>query len=60
MSIRPIQFGITFGALSIALVHTYAPDFSIDGTIVSFIAIAVLPWLTPLFKAFEFPGGVRK
>ncbi len=41
------------------LAHTYAPDLTIDGTTVSLIAIAVLPWLAPLFKAIELPGGVK-
>jgi len=59
MSVRLIQFAITFGALLVALIHTYAPDLTIDGTTVSLLAIAVLPWLAPLFKAIELPGGVK-
>lgn len=59
MNIRLIQFAITFGALLVALVHTYAPGLTIDGTTVSLLAIAVLPWLAPLFKEIELPGGVK-
>lgn len=59
MNVRLIQFVITFGALLVALIHTYAPDLKIDGTTVSLLAIAVLPWLAPLFKAIELPGGVK-
>jgi hypothetical protein len=59
MNVRLIQFVITFGALSVALIHTYAPGLTIDGTTVSLLAIAVLPWLAPLFKAIELPGGVK-
>lgn len=59
MSVRLIQFAITFGALVVALAHTYVPELTIDGTTVSLLAIAVLPWLAPLFKAIELPGGVK-
>lgn len=59
MNVRLIQLAITFSALFVALVHTYAPDLTIDGTTVSLLAIAVLPWLAPLFKAIELPGGVK-
>jgi len=59
MNVRLIQFAITFGALLVAVVHTYAPGLTIDGTTVSLLAIAVLPWMAPLFKAIELPGGVK-
>lgn len=59
MNVRKIQLVITIGALLVALVHTYVPGLVIDGTTVSLLAIAVLPWLAPLFKAIELPGGVK-
>jgi len=59
MNVRLIQFVITLGALLVALIHTYVPGLTIDGTTVSLLAIAVLPWLAPLFKAIELPGGVK-
>lgn len=59
MSARFIQWTITLAALLIALAHSYAPDLTIDGATVSLLAIAVLPWLAPLFKAIELPGGVK-
>lgn len=59
MNVRLIQYVITLGALLVALIHTYAPDLKIDGTTVSLLAIAVLPWVAPLFKAIELPGGVK-
>lgn len=38
MNVRLIQFAITFGALLVALVHTYAPGLAVDGTTVSLLA----------------------
>ena len=52
-----IQWAITLGALIIAVVHLIWPRLAIDSITLTLIVIAVIPWLAPLFKSMEFPGG---
>jgi len=47
---------ITLVALSIALTHLLWPKLAIDAITIAFVAIAVLPWLAPIFKSIELPG----
>ncbi len=42
-----------------AIVHTYIPDIKIDGITVTILLIAILPWLAPLFRSVELPGGLK-
>jgi hypothetical protein len=56
---RTVRLIITLGALVIALVHLLLPQLVIDGITVTLLAIATIPWLGPLFKAIELPGGVK-
>jgi hypothetical protein len=48
---------ITLGALLIALVHLLRPTIAIDGITLVLLVIALIPWLAPIFKSLEFPGG---
>ena len=48
---------ISFGALLLALVHIIWPLLAIDTVDLALIVIAILPWLAPLVKSLEFPGG---
>jgi len=48
---------ITLGALLIALVHLLRPTIAIDGITLMLLVIALIPWLAPIFKSLEFPGG---
>jgi len=57
MRIRPLQYGITVVAIFVLLVRIIWPKLTIDVTTVTLLFIALVPWLTPLFKSFEFPGG---
>jgi len=59
MSVRRIQLGITVAALLIALVHLLWPGLTIDSVTLILLVIAIIPWLAPLFKSVEFPGGVK-
>jgi len=52
-----VQLAITFGALVTAMIHLKWPSLAIDGITLTLIVIAVVPWLAPLFKSMEFPGG---
>lgn len=54
---RRIQVSITVVALAIAAAHLIWPTLEIDAvTLVLFLA-AIVPWLAPLFKSLELPGG---
>lgn len=57
MKIKYLQCGISVGALLIAATHITWPDLTIDAITVILIFIALVPWLAPLFKSLEFPGG---
>ena len=57
MKLRFLQYGITLVALLIALGHLIWPELTIDAITVALLFIALVPWLTPLFKSLELPGG---
>jgi hypothetical protein len=57
MNSRKLQYGITILALVIALLHLIFPNLKIDAITVTLLLIALVPWLSPLFKSLEFPGG---
>ncbi len=59
MKPRYIQIIITAIAVIVAIGHTWFPDIKIDAITVTLIGIAILPWLGPLFKSVELPGGVK-
>lgn len=56
-SIRPLRLIVTLGALGLVLAHLIWPSLSIDGVTLGLVAIAIIPWLAPLVKSLEFPGG---
>ena len=41
------------------MTHTIWPSLAIDQTTLILVIAAALPWLAPLFKAVEFPGGFK-
>jgi hypothetical protein len=57
VNVARLRLIVTLGALVLALAHLLFPALAIDGITLAFIAIAVVPWLAPLFKSLEFPGG---
>lgn len=61
MNMRPrtIQIIITAIAGLLAIGHAWFPEVKIDAITVTLLGIAVLPWLGPLFKSVELPGGVK-
>lgn len=48
---------ITLGALGLAIAHVLFPSLAIDGITLALVAIAIVPWLAPLLKSLELPGG---
>src|SRR4051812_15979302 len=59
MSHKIMRWAITFSALGIAAIHAWWPELKLDGTTVVLLLVALLPWLQPLFKSLELPGGVK-
>ena len=59
MRVRFIQVVITVVASSLAILHSWFPSVTIDAITVTLLGIAVIPWLGPLFKSVEIPGGVK-
>lgn len=55
--LRKLRLVVSLGALLLALVHVMWPQLSIDAVALALIVIAVLPWLAPLVKSLELPGG---
>jgi len=56
---KKIQSSITLSAGTVAIIHLLWPNLKIDAVTVALITIATLPWLAPLFKSIELPGGVK-
>ena len=54
-----ISWSITLGALMVAVTHVVWPEITIDAVTLILLAIAIIPWLAPLFKTVELPGGVK-
>ena len=50
---------ISFIALLLALIHMFSSRLTIDFTTISLLIISILPWLFPLVKSLEFPGGLK-
>jgi hypothetical protein len=48
---------VSLGALFLALGHLIWPQLAIDAITLALIVIAILPWLAPLIKSLELPGG---
>jgi hypothetical protein len=50
---------ITLLALGAAAAHIAFPSLRIDIVTLSLLVVAVLPWLAPIIKSVELPGGIR-
>lgn len=54
-----IQIIVSFSAISLIIAHLIWPQAAIDGITLGLIMIVIIPWLSPLFKTLELPGGVK-
>ena len=54
-----LRFAISIIALGAGAVHVFYPQLAVDGVTVTLVLVAVLPWLQPLFKSLELPGGLK-
>jgi hypothetical protein len=55
--VKPVRLAVTIGALLIVLTHLLWPTLAIDTVTFGLLVLALLPWLAPIFKSLEFPGG---
>lgn len=56
---RIIQITISILGLIFIVSHLIWPGLKIDGITVILVVIIIVPWLAPLFKSFELPGGLK-
>ena len=54
---RRLQQLVTLGALIAASAHLIWPSLAIDAVTIALLVAAAIPWLAPLFKTLELPGG---
>ncbi|MGD8455379.1 MAG: hypothetical protein PVF83_03255 [Anaerolineales bacterium] len=52
-----MQIAITSFAIIVVIVHLAWPTLAIDGITLALLLMAIIPWLAPMFKSLEFPGG---
>jgi len=57
MRVALLRQVVTLGALALALAHLIWPTLGIDAITLALVALAIVPWLAPLFKSLELPGG---
>ncbi|MCW6541001.1 hypothetical protein ND440_02360 [Yersinia ruckeri] len=57
--LQKLKFIITVGALAGVAIHVIWPHLAIDAITLGLIVVALLPWLAPLVKSVELPGGLK-
>jgi hypothetical protein len=57
MIIRRLQYIISVTCTVLIIVHILFPALSFDAVTLGLIILAVIPWLAPIFKSIEMPGG---
>lgn len=56
---RKTQISVTGVSLGLALAHLIWPAITIDAITLTLLAAAAIPWLLPILKSLELPGGVK-
>ena len=54
-----LKLTVTITAIVLATLHLLFPEFSVDAVTLILVAVAVLPWVMPLGKSLELPGGFK-
>lgn len=55
--LKKLRQTVTLCALLLAIAHLIWPNIAIDAITLALVVIAILPWLAPLVKSLELPGG---
>jgi hypothetical protein len=58
-SLRRLKLIVSVIAIAALLVRMLIPQIKIDAVSLGFLALALIPWLSPLIKAAELPGGFK-
>ncbi|MBN8655121.1 MAG: hypothetical protein J0M11_05225 [Anaerolineae bacterium] len=58
-SYKRLQLTISVVAVVLAVVHMAWPNIKVDSITIVLMVISVLPWLAPLIKSLELPGGYK-
>lgn len=56
---RKTQIFITISAIIVGIIHLFLPNLKIDAIFITMIIVAIIPWLEPLLKSVELPGGLK-
>lgn len=56
---KKTQISISIFAIIVGLIHLICPDLKIDAIFITMIIVAIIPWLEPLLKSVELPGGLK-
>ena len=56
---RTLPVLLSAGAVTLALVHVIWPELELDTVTLVLLLIAIAPWLAPIFKSIELPGGYK-
>ena len=59
MGHKLIRTVVSVVAVALCGAHLYLPSLEIDTISLCLIAIALIPWLAPLFRSIELPGGLK-
>lgn len=54
-----LQIFISLISTIFIFVHLIYPNLKIDGITIFFVALGIIPWLSPLFKTIKLPGGFK-
>jgi len=58
-SLTSLKISITSISILLILVRLIWPNINIDSITLGLLVVAVLPWLSPLIKSVELPGGTK-
>ena len=56
---KTIQISISVIGILLIAAHLIWPELKVDSITVVIFAIIIIPWLAPVFKTLEFPGGMK-
>lgn len=59
MTLTKIRWTITVACTALAVVHYRWPSLSLDTTSTILLIVAAIPWLAPVIKSIELPGGFK-
>ena len=56
---KPLRTTVTVVAAAFIAAHLKWPALPIDSIVLGLLAVGLLPWLQPIFKSIELPGGFK-